>query len=523
VNSSQVPDAIHRDSPPAESNPTRRNPIFRLFSVFSWLLAPSASYRVGSHVFLRLLGVCHLAAFLSVLHQLDGLLGDDGILPASQWLVAVAQQLGTARFWQAPTLCWISPDAEFLHTLCVAGAVVSVLLVLGIMTRVALAALWALYLSVVTVGGVFFGFQWDALLLETTFLACLIAPGSWTLSKSKTGPSRGALLMVWWLLCRLMFASGAVKLLSHDPLWRQFTALAVHFETQPLPMPLAWWAHHLPGWVQTSSCVAMFVIELGVPFATLFGCWGRRFAALAFALLMGGIALTGNYCFFNLLVVAMCCTLLDDSFWKRLFGKFSAAPESGTPVANLSWFTVALTPVLLLYCACSVILTGSQLFQLRNIPSWAALPIGYLAPFRTINTYGLFAVMTKTRPEIILEGSADGYSWKEYQFKYKIGDLKRAPRIVAPYQPRLDWQMWFASLGDIRSNPWFSNLMLRILQGKLQTLSLLEENPFPDKPPRFLRAALFKYKFTTPEVRERTGEWWDRDFQGYYSQPVSLP
>ena len=490
----------------------------------AWLLSPANEYKTGPWVFLRLLGICHLIAFLSVWHQLDGLLGDNGVLPAAQWLASVAQQIGTARFWQAPTLCWISPNAHFLEMLCMAGTVAALALSVGFATRAALVLLWALYLSVVTVGGVFFGFQWDALLIESTFLAIFLASGNWLpcLPRTAAAPNRGALRVLWWLIFRLMFMSGAVKLLSHDPLWSQWTALGVHFETQPLPTPLAWWMHKLPAALHKASCGVMFAIELGGPFLMCCGRWGRRLAASSFCTLMLLIALTGNYCFFNVLVAALCLTLIDDAVWLRL--SLDNSPHADTPGAlpKISWWNLVHAPFLLLCLWCSGIQTGAQLFQWRAVPRWAALPLQWAGPFRTVNSYGLFAVMTKTRPEIILEGSADGKQWKEYHFKWKASAPKQRPPIVAPYQPRLDWQMWFASLGDLRGNPWLSNLMLRILQGSPSVLALLAENPFPDPPPQFLRAALFKYKFTDPETRSKTGEWWERDFQGYYSQPVSI-
>ncbi|NBV87040.1 MAG: lipase maturation factor family protein, partial [Verrucomicrobia bacterium] len=423
------------------------------------LASPATEYKTGAYLFLRLLGLCHLIAFLSVWHQLDGLLGDNGVLPASQWLAAVAQQIGTARFLQAPTLCWLSPNVRFLEVLCAAGTLTALALSIGLAT-----------------------------------------PGNWLpcLPRNAGPPNRAALLVLWWLIFRLMFMSGAVKLLSHDPLWSQWTALGVHFETQPLPTPLAWWVHKLPASLHKASCGAMFAIELGGPFLIACGRWGRRLAALLFCALMLLIALTGNYCFFNLLVAALCLTLVDDHLWRALSDSvFPRADPTGAPPGNL-WWKLAYAPFLLLCLWCSGIQTGAQLFKWRAIPGWATLPLRWAGPFRTINSYGLFAVMTKSRPEIVLEGSADGKVWKEYHFKWKAGAPQQRPPIVAPYQPRLDWQMWFASLGDLRGNPWLSNLMLRILQGSPSVLALLGENPFPDQPPQYLRAALFKYKFTDP-------------------------
>ncbi len=493
---------------------------------------PVADYSAGCWLFLRLLGLCHLFAFLSLGYQLDGLIGEHGIVPATQWLDAVAKQLGPDRFWKAPTLCWLEPSDAFRHTLCAAGSALGLALTAGLAPRLTLCLLWALYLSLCTVGGVFLGFQWDALLLESTFLAVFIAPRNWlpTLPSTPSAPRRLALLALWWLLFRLMLLSGAVKLLSKDKLWASLSALSVHFETQPLPTPLSWWAHHLPQPLLTGSCAAMLVIELACPFLLLCGRPGRRTAALAFTGLMGLIALTGNYCFFNLLVIALSLPLLDNAFLQRLAPilrlespqSLALPPEGTSRSAHFPWLALLATPLLVLGLWCGAVQTAATLFQIRALPRWAAMPLAWVTPLRTINNYGLFAVMTKTRPEIILEGSADGRAWKEYAFKWKAGPIGSPPLFVAPYQPRLDWQMWFAALGDLRQNPWFSNLMIRILQGEPAALNLMGLNPFPEKPPRFLRAALFQYKFSSPEEKANSGTWWERSYQGDYCPPISL-
>jgi hypothetical protein len=510
--------------PPAASN--------RLVHALEFLGGPAEAYRVGNWVFLRLLGICHLIAFASLWHQIDGLIGDNGILPATQWLQAVAQQLGTDRFWQAPTLCWLDVSQSFRHTLCLLGVGFSLAATVGIATRLTLGACWVLYLSLSIVGGLFFGYQWDALILEVTLFALFAAPTSWkpTGPRLARAPARAAIGALWWLLFRLMLLSGAVKLLSKDQLWSSFSALTVHFQTQPLPTPLAWWLHQLPPQVHTASCVAMFAIELGAPFLLLFGRLGRRTAALGFCGLMTLVALSGNYCFFNLLVFALGLCLLDNAFWPSALSAKPPAQNPATGVCGeplrkprLTLLKYALAGgFLLLLLWCSVLQTAVPLFQWRDVPAWANAPLRLIAPLRSVNSYGLFAVMTPTRPEIILEGSEDGRTWKEYSFKWKAGDTHKPLPIVAPYQPRLDWQMWFASLGELKHNPWFSNLLVRVLQGEPSVLALMADNPFPEKPPRYLRAALFQYKFTDSETRARTGDIWERDYRGDYCPPISL-
>jgi hypothetical protein len=507
---------------------------------------PAEQSVLGRWLFLRLLALCYLIAFVSLWVQLDGLIGARGITPAGDWLRAVAQQTGPERWWLAPTLCWFNFSDGFRHLLCAAGVAGSLLLLAGVAQRLALVSLWVCYLSLATVSGLFLGYQWDALLLEAGFLAIFLAPGNWRPRRpgAEAPPPRLALWLGWWLLFRLMFMAGAVKLLSDDDLWWNLRALTVHYETQCIPARLGWWAHQLPDWFQVGSCAVMFLIELAAPFLIVGGRIACRTAAMAFIGLMVLIALTGNYCFFNLLTVALAVTLLDDGFLRRLArwrreGGVSIPPgASGQPI-SLSGATEEAVPTgvsvprdwlragVLLFVAVVVlwvsgVQTFARLFQVRSLPGWVVAPVNWTAPFRTINSYGLFAVMTRTRPEIIVEGSDDGQTWRAYEFKWKAGDLRRAPGYVAPHQPRLDWQMWFAALQDVRSNPWFVNFLVRLLQGERAVLALLESNPFPEHPPRFIRAQLYEYRFTDPATRRRTGEWWRREFKGEYCPALSL-
>jgi len=554
-----------------------------------FLAARADGFTLSRWLFLRLIGLCYLIAFVSLWTQLDGLIGERGIIPAGDWLRAVAQQVGIERWWKAPTLCWLNFSDGFRHLLCAAGTVCSLLVIAGVATRLALVLLWAFYLSLSSVSGLFLGYQWDTLLLEAGFLAILFAPANWLprsfprwgeTPSSRVGvaetrldgvsphraPSQLALWLTWWLLFRLMFMAGAVKLLSNDDAWWDLSALTIHYETQCIPARLGWWAHQLPGWVHTISCAIMFLVELGAPFLIVCGRLCRRIAALSFIGLMLLIALTGNYCFFNLLTVALSVTLLDDAALKRLMpgrvkaalglASESAAPSSNSPTpgpseegsgqvaggrlnadvqfpslggarggffSTLAWLRIAaLLTVTIFILWVSGVQTFARLFSVGGIPGWIAAPLNWAGPFRTINSYGLFAVMTKTRPEIIVEGSNDGQTWLAYEFKWKAGDLKRAPGYVAPHQPRLDWQMWFAALQDVRGNPWFVNFLGRLLQGEPRVLALMETNPFPEKPPRYIRAVLYEYRFTNRATRAQTGEWWRRELKGLYCPALTF-
>ena len=336
--------------------------------------------------------------------------------------------------------------------------------------------------------------------------------------------------MVLWvirlLLFKLMFQSGCVKLLSQDVTWRNLTALTFHYETQPLPTWIGWYAHQLPASFQKASTFLMFGTELVIPFLIFAPRRIRFFAGVAFGALQMLILLTGNYCFFNLLTMVLCISVLDDAALARFVPKrwrnAEAAEKEKPEKKRWSWPLVATIPL----AGMVILFTLMQFSSMFRVPvPWPRPVLGlyaWLSPFRSFSSYGLFAVMTTSRPEIIVEGSNDGINWQEYEFKYKPGDLKRRPRFVEPHQPRLDWQMWFAALGDYRQNPWFVNFCLRLLQGSPEVLGLLGRNPFPDTPPRYVRAILYEYHFTDFETRRKTGAWWRRELKGDYIPVISL-
>jgi len=492
-------------------------------------------------LFLRLLGLIYLIAFISLWTQIEGLIGSNGILPVADYLKVVGERAGAERFWWLPTFCWLSSSDWFLHFQCATGVLLSMLLILGIAPVAELVLLWAIYLSLSTVCRDFLGFQWDILLLETGFLAILLAPRQWLPNLAReTSPSLIAIWLCRWLLFRLMFMSGAVKLLSADSAWWNLTALNVHYETQPLPTWIGWHAHQLPEWFQKISVIVMFIIELLMP-VLIFGPGRLRKAACAsFVFLMVLITLTGNYCFFNLLTVALCVLLLDDAFLlRRLPGRVAlfvrtrldaAKAQAATSHASAGWRrrlprTIRQLGTALVVAAVLMLSAAQTLMRLSRsseLPRPILTLLEAAAPLRTVNSYGLFAVMTTTRPEIVVEGSNDGVTWLPYEFKWKPGDLNRRPAFVAPHQPRLDWQMWFAALGNYRQNPWFVNFLIRLLQGSSEVLTLLEKNPFPDKPPRYVRAALYEYRFTDRATRDENGAWWRRERKGLYCPEISL-
>ena len=444
-------------------------------------------------IFLRALALIYFSAFASFGLQAAGLIGERGILPAGRYLDAVRTMFGVSGLWMMPTVFWIAHSDAVLKAGCAAGAVISIVLLFGYFERTALVLLYILYLSLCTVGQDFMSFQWDMLLLEAGFLAIFL------------GSSKIVILLFRWLLFRLMFLSGAVKLMSHDLAWRHLTAMSYHYMTQPLPTPLAWYMYQLPMGFQKASTFAVFVIELGVPFLIFAPRLWRYFGAACLTGLQLLIFLTGNYTFFNLLAIALSLFLLDDSVLR--WGGQSR------PRRTFSSGTIVLAALILLLSALEL----SEMFFGAD-----SSLVRLAAPFGIVNTYGLFAVMTTTRQEIVVEGSNDGENWLPYQFPFQPGDLNRAPRWVAPYQPRLDWQMWFAALSRGQVPPWFENLMVRLLQGSPPVLGLMKTNPFPAAPPKYVRALLFDYSFTTFPERHATGDWWRRKPLGLYFPQISL-
>jgi predicted DCC family thiol-disulfide oxidoreductase YuxK len=500
------------------------------------------TYFVARRWFLRAVGLIFLIAFVSLWVQIDGLIGSNGITPVGEFLPAVRAQLGNRALSILPTLCWFNSSDAFLHFLCGGGVVLSLLLIFGIAPALSLVGLVVFYLSATIAGQTFLSFQWDILLIETGFLAIFLAP--WRLSVAaavsaakrtpKTGEtpvttdspiSRAAIFLLKLLLFKLMIMSGVVKLTSGDDSWWDLTALDYHYWSQPLPTVIGWWADQSPEWFKKFSVAFCLVVEIIVPFFI----WApRRLRLLACGLLVFlqiMIAATGNYCFFNLLTLALGLLLIDDAVWRRQRGAFQT--DGGTRAVASHYFGDRLS----IYAATAVIvltlpMNGWLIYSaFKPEAEWPRLLGSVYAraeAFRIVNGYGLFRVMTKDRREIVLEGSADGIDWKPYEFKWKPGDVMRAPGWCAPHQPRLDWQMWFAALGSYRQNPWFVQTVISLLHGKPKVAALFERNPFPQSPPRYIRATFYRYRFTTVQEHRQTGAWWKRQELGEYLPGVSL-
>ncbi|MEO8205062.1 MAG: lipase maturation factor family protein [Chthoniobacterales bacterium] len=494
-------------------------------SVFSWwtrLLFGAnihrPTYALSSWLFFRLLGFVYLVAFGSLRGQMPGLIGSQGILPFSLFFKAVREQIGTRAYEVLPSLLWLSPTDTFLNVLGLAGMACSLLLIFTVAQRFALLACWILYLSLVSAGQIFFRFQWDGLLLEVGFLSFFLAPRGWWQGLRMIKPCLAGRVLLLWLLFRFIFSSGIVKLSSGDPTWWTLTALDYHYFTQPLPTPLAWYVQQLPEIFQKISTVGMFALELLFPFFIFMP--GRLRLAGFFGLvgLQILILLTGNYGFFNLLCIALCILLLDDRRLEAFF-RLRVKPNSQSYPAPVKWLARMAVCILLILSLVPFL----SAFR-RPMPFLTPLRNAYatITPFQSMNSYGLFAVMTTERREIEIEGSDDGLDWKTYGFPFKPGALSNPPPFSFLYMPRLDWQMWFAALGDRESNPWVSRLLFRLLQGSPDVLKLFETNPFPEKPPRYIRASVEDYRFSTYAERKESGDWWMARPEGVYFGRSSL-
>lgn len=467
-----------------------------------------SSYVSISWIFLRFLGFVYFCAFVSLYGQLPGLLGSSGILPIAPWLHAIRESLGIKAYTYLPTLFWLNDSDPMLHIVCGLGILFSIFLMLDFLTVPSLVLLWISYLSLLNVGQDFLSFQWDILLVEAGFLAI------WLPFSKNIG--------VWlfrWLLFRLIFMSGILKLLSGDITWHSLTALAFHYETQPLPTPLAWYLFQLPLWFHKFSTLFVLICEIVVPF----GFFGHRVvriaAGLATLFLQVMIMLTGNYAFFNLLTICLTFFLFDDALINPFLSSWAVKR-----IERKSWierFAKSGKRVVTVIAVLIVTMSLIQLFQYHISDSISAISDQFSFWYFT-STYGLFVVMTTTRPEIIFEGSNDGTTWKEYSFKYQSDNLKQPPGWVAPNQPRMDWQLWFESLRPRGYSRWFVNLAQRLLEGSPTVLHLFKNNPFPNAPPKYLRAVRYQYHFTNWDTRKKTGNWWSREFMDMYLPTVSL-
>jgi predicted DCC family thiol-disulfide oxidoreductase YuxK len=486
-------------------------PVFHRVSLLLWGsdYSPPQLDLIWS-VFVRLLGLIYFFAFASFGVQASGLIGNHGILPLADLVSELSAHFGAERFFLMPMVFWWIPTDVAIELVCWGGAALALLLVFNRLTRWTLLALYILYLSLLYAGQEFMTYQWDTFLLETGFIGFLMSlwrpAGVWLLR---------------WLLFRFMFMSGIVKLLSGDPTWWNLSALSYHFLTQPLPTPLAWYVAHLSPSALRFATGAMFFVELVLPFLIFAPRRLRFVAAFGILLLQSCILITGNYNWFNLQTMLLCLVLFDDAALRAILPKrvidllLRRIPRK--PPAGAARAFVGVLTALMVFC--SVVEMDARFGgKPPAVAGWAA---ALVEPIHIVNGYGLFAVMTTKREEIVIEGSDDGVEWKEYEFRYKPGDLSRRPLWNIPHQPRLDWQMWFAALDDPRHLRWFWRFVQKLLENDPAVTKLLERNPFPDKRPVFVRAVFYDYTYSAADQKAK-GIWWDRRRVGLYFPAAQL-
>jgi len=521
-----------------------------------WLFDPrqgATNQFLPRWLFLRAIGLIYFSAFFSLLFQIRGLIGPDGVLPASEYLDAVAKSAAAARFWYAPTVFWFSTGSHMLMAVCWVGLATSMLVVFNILPRVSLLICFVGFLSFVAASGEFSGYQSDGMLLEAGFIVLFLAPIGFRPGLGTTQPPiRAGIFLLLWEWFRIYFESGIAKIASGDPEWRHFTAMDEYYQNGPLPTWIGWYMQHLPHWFHAATAFGTLALELVLVFLLFLP---RRWRMVCFFIVTPwqmGVILSANYTFLNYLVLALGIFLLDDQFllrfvplrWKHRWkicvpeqieetkaqATATEEPEDERfaavePRDQSNWthsvrhqlanFQLTLTCVMFMWLFyASTTLLVWMLWRSAPLPSG---PVVALEPFRIADRYGLFARMTRDRYEIEFQGSMDGQNWTTYEFRNKPQDPHEAPRIYAPYQPRFDWNLWFASLSDWRSDPIVVRTEERLLAGSPDVAALFKTNPFPTEPPRIIRAVTWQYWFSTPTQKREQGVWWTRQLLGLYA------
>ena len=465
------------------------------------------TYLLISGIFLRLLGVIYLIAFASIGVQIDGLIGSQGILPIAARLDELAQTGDIELFLQVPTLFWINAGDATLIGAAGAGCLAAVLILLNIGQRAALIAAFILYLSLFHAAQPFLNFQWDALLLESGFLAIFLTPRS-----------RVVIWLFRWLLFRLRFMSGLSKLASGDPAWSGLVALDTYFEVQPLPNPVAWYVHQWPEWLLKAGTIGTLFVELLVPFMMFLPRRWRFTAAWLTIFWQVLIIITSNHNWINFLTIILCLFLFDDRAISRVLPGFMQTRLQLQAAGDKQ--VDRLIPVAVGVLALAIFTVGTlKLVELGSGHRFSGITgkvLDFTTAYSVVNKYHVFPTMTRKRIELEILGSHNGLDWQPYQFKYKPQQLDRRPAFILPHQPRLDWQMWFVTLHP-KHFPWFDNFMQALLAGSPSVSKLLAHNPFPDNPPRFLRVEAYEYHFTRKDERERSGRWWKRTALGPFT------
>jgi hypothetical protein len=477
------------------------------------------TYSITRFVFLRFLGLIYTVAFLVACNQLVPLVGAGGLEPAARFLDNVKAELGASEaIWRLPTLFWFGVSDAALRGVSYLGLVLSLAVLFGFANSIVLFLVWLFYLSIVQAGQIFWGYGWESLLLETGFLAIFLAPPVDPRPfPPYESPPKAVIWLLRWVVFRLMLGAGLIKLRG-DVCWRDLTCLVTHYETQPLPNPVSWYLHQLPVWVQKASVLFNHYAELIAPFMVFGPRPLRLWGGVSIVLFQLLLIVSGNLSWLNWLTITITIACFDDQALVRLCparlrGKLARLTASHQ-LSKPRRFAV--------YGLCSVVGVLS-INPVINLFSPTQRMNSSFDPIYLVNTYGAFGSIGRERYEIVLEGTTDDEpdraSWKAYEFRCKPGDVARRPCVVAPYQYRIDWQMWFAAMSDYRHHPWIVHLIYKLLSGDEPTLGLLAENPFPGQPPKYIRADLYRYEFTS--FADRGAAYWKRTRVRTYLPPLS--
>ena len=480
------------------------------------------TYWLTRFVILRLLGIVYAVAFLVAAQQLLPLIGSHGLLPLENFLPRYAAYYGSTwnGFLKLPSLFWLNDSDTMLAVLPWIGFGLSCVVIAGFANSVVMIALWALYMSIVHVGQDWYGFGWETQMLETGFLSIFLVPLLDPRPFPKVAPP---ILVIWlfrWLIFRIMIGSALIKLRG-DSCWRDLTALFYYFETQPIPNPISRWFHFLPHEVLQGGVLWNFLAELIAPWFIFWPRIARHTGGSIIILFLLSIAVSGNLSFLNWLTIIPALACFDDSFWWRLSPKFlKARPTSMKAEANRRKSIAVLASAIGLTCVVAFL----SINPVVNLFSPHQMMNTSFDPLDLVNTYGAFGAIQRERLNVVFQGTdsdtaVGAVDWKDYLYQALPVDVHEMPAQVAPYQPHLDWQMWFAAMGTYRQYPWTLHLVWKLLHNDPAALSFFRYNPFPDRPPRFIRAVLYKYSFAPPGNTD--GAWWTRDFQDDWLPPLS--
>ncbi|HUB65980.1 MAG TPA: lipase maturation factor family protein [Candidatus Methylacidiphilales bacterium] len=481
-----------------------------------WPWEQKETYWLTRFIMLRWLGFIYVVAFYVAVRQLIPLVGSNGLTPAPLFLERL--RANGYDFFSVPMLFWFNCSDTALRVVPWIGLILSCVVLAGYANALMMATLWILYMSVAHVGQDWYGYGWEMQLSETGFLAIFLCP----LLDGRPFPSRApplpVIFLFRWLIVRIMLGSALIKLRG-DTCWSDFTALYYFFETQPIPNPVSSWFHFLPHPLLRFGVGVTYAVELVSPFFAFWPRWGRTMAGVMMAGFQATLIVSGNFSFFNWLTILPALACLDDRFWGLFLPTYlkSHATEArlaerpNAAMRGAAWAVTAVVSLL-------------SIFPVANLISPQQMMNTSFEPFELVNTYGAFGTVGRDRPTIIFEGSdstdpATATDWKEYPYVAAPWDPKRAPVQIAPYQPHLDWQLWFAAMDDFQHYPWTLNLVWKLLHNDPDTLSLFGGNPFPDHPPRYIRAVLYNYKFAKPGNPEHA--YWTRERLGLWLPPLS--